>query len=89
MVSDGRGRRHRHRRRLGLGFQRSTGECVIRGENLYVMPDRTVQDLPARYNDLDELARFRYRAWVWVEAEWVGLHGPVLDEALRITCLGF
>ncbi len=47
--------------------------------------ERTVQDLPAHYNYLDEPARFRYTAKVWLEADPTRLNGPVLEELLKIA----
>ncbi len=47
--------------------------------------DKTVQDLPADYNYLDEPARFRFTAKVWLETDTERLFGQVLHELLEVS----
>lgn len=46
--------------------------------------EKTIQNLPPDYNYLDEPARFRYTAKVWLETDLVKLHGQVLQILLDI-----
>ncbi len=47
--------------------------------------NQTVQDLPAQYNYLDEPARFRYTAKVWLETDLEKLMTWVVPELLKIA----
>jgi imidazolonepropionase-like amidohydrolase len=47
--------------------------------------DKTIQNLPADYNYLDEPARFLYTGKVWLETDLTKLHGEVLNELLELS----
>lgn len=49
------------------------------------LPETTVQNLAASYNYLDEKARFRVTAAVWLETDMNVLMGPVLDRLVELS----
>ncbi len=52
------------------------------------LSERTVQNLAADYNYLDEKARFRVTAAVWLEADLNKLMGPVLERLVSLSRQG-